>query len=124
MEKRGMLICFTISSRKFKSNSERNKFFRGLYGWKQVIEKDGRRYEYERQGMLDEIPHKKVDQSSFIVEDGDFKMVDRFFDDWAGKVMHNTFKVLLDKSIFQELEDMRSRIEEEMEEEEEDEDFD
>ena len=48
IEKKAVLICFNIQSDKFKSNYERNKFFRGLYGWKQMIKKernaDKRRY--------------------------------------------------------------------------------
>ena len=111
-EKRGVLICFSVRSNKFKSNYERNKFFRGLYGWRQVIEKGGKRYVYERQGVLNEIPHKKVDQSSFIVGSTDFDRIEEFFDEWRNKVMHNTFKVLLEKNIFRELEDMRREMEE------------
>lgn len=116
IEKRGMLVCFNVNSDKFKSNYERNKFFRGLYGWRQVIEKGGKRYVYERRGVLNEVPHKKVDQSSFIVNDEDFDRIEKFFDEWHKKVVHNTFKVLLEKNIFKELEDMRRELEKEMEE--------
>lgn len=120
MERRGILICFNISSKKFDSNYERNKFFRGLYGWKQMIQKktkEGKKkYEYERKGILDEVPYKKVDQSSFIVETDDAKKIFEFFDEWTDKVMWNTFKVLIDENIFKEMEEMRERIEKEMEE--------
>jgi len=120
VERHGVLICFSVNSQRFKSNYERNKFFRALYGWKQVIEKGGKRYVYERQGILDSVPHKKIDQSSFIVEAEDFERIERFFNKWRRKVVHNTFKVLLEKNILKELEDMkremdrmRRRIEEE-----------
>ena len=123
VEKRGMLVCFSTDSDKFKSNYERNKFFRGLYGWKQVVEKDGKRYVYERRGVLGGMPHKKIDQSSFIVEDSDFDRIEEFFGEWQRKVVHNTFKVLLEKNIINELEEMREemekirkRMEEEMDE--------
>ena len=101
MEKRAVLICFNVRSKKFDSNYERNKFFRGLYGWKQIINKETKRgdkkYVYEREGLLDEIPHKKVDQSSFIVDTSDAETIFKFFEDWTDKVIWNTFKVLLDE---------------------------
>jgi hypothetical protein len=109
--KRGVLFCFSVHSSKFDSNYERNKFFRGLYGWKQVVEKDGKRYVYERQGVLKDIPHKKVDQSSFIVNSQDHDKVEQFFNEWHSKVVHNMFKVLLEKNIFEELDEMRKEME-------------
>lgn len=105
MEKRAILICFNVRSKKFDSNYERNKFFRGLYGWKQIIKKemaggDKKKYVYEREGLLDEVPHKKVDQSSFIVEMQEAERFFKFFEEWADKVIWNTFKVLLEEDIF------------------------
>lgn len=117
MARRGILITFTVRSKKFKSNYERNKFFRALYGWKQMLRKGDKKYTYEREGLLDRIPHKKVDQSSFIVKTDDFDEIENFFDEWAGKVMSNTFKVLLERDMFKELEAMRARMEKEMREE-------
>jgi len=106
MEKRAILICFNVRSDKFDSNYERNKFFRGLYGWKQMIKKetadgDEKTYVYERGGLLDEIPHKKVDQSSFFVDMEDADEIFRFFKEWADKVMLNAFKVILEDDIFE-----------------------
>lgn len=99
-----MLICFNVRSDKFDSNYDRNKFFRGLYGWKQIIKKetkDGdKKYIYEREGLLDEIRHKKVDQSSFFVGMQDAEQIFSFFEDWADKVIWNTFKVMLEEDIF------------------------
>jgi len=105
MEKRAILICFNVRSEKFESNYERNKFFRGLYGWKQMIKKetsDGEKktYVYEREGLLDEIPHKKVDQSSFFVDMDDAEEIFSFFEEWTDKVMLNAFKVILEDDIF------------------------
>ena len=106
MEKRAVLICFNVRSEKFDSNYERNKFFRGLYGWKQMIRKemaDGeeKTYVYERSGLLDEIPHKKVDQSSFFINADDADEIFRFFEEWIDKVMFNSFKVILEDDIFE-----------------------
>lgn len=112
-EKKGIMITFSIRTEKIKP-SEKTVFFRKLYGWKQVVPNEDKVYEYERPGILDEIPHEKVDQSSFIVPEDNFDEIMEFFDQWHNKVMLKTFKVLLDremKSIFDE-------FEEEMEEDE------
>jgi hypothetical protein len=125
-EKRAVLITFSVESGKFESNYERNKFFRGLYGWKQVIikhkpEQKEKRYEYHRDGLLDDIPHEKVDQSSFLVPENDFDKIERFFSEWRKKVMFRAFKVLLDddfESFFDDFEDsekMRKSKREEIE---------
>jgi hypothetical protein len=105
-EKRGVLIAFSVQSGKFESHYERNKFFRGLYGWKQMIRKEivvnkkhkpqEKFYTYRREGLLDEIPHEKVDQSSFIVPENDVEKIMKFFEEWSDKVMWKSFKVLLD----------------------------
>ena len=103
--KKAVLICFNVRSDKFGSNYERNKFFRGLYGWKQMIKKETaggkeKTYVYERGGLLDEIPHKKVDQSSFFIDTDDADEIFRFFEEWTDKVMLNAFKVILEDDIF------------------------
>lgn len=105
VEKKAILICFSVKSSKFESNYERNKFFRTLYGWKQIITKSEgkKKYTYRREGLLDDIPHKKVDQSSFIVDLSDFERVIDFFEEWEDKVIWNTFKVLLDEDVFEEI---------------------
>jgi hypothetical protein len=110
-EKKAVLIAFTVQSQKFENNYERNKFFRLLYGWKQVIPKENKEYVYQRDGLLDEMPHMRVDQSSFIVPEDNFEKVDDFFNEWTDKVIWKHFKVLLEKS-FQDMLD-----EEDLEEE-------
>lgn len=111
--KKAVLICFSIKSEKFENYYERNKFFRNLYGWKQTIKKEvivrGKNpktkekfYTYRREGLLDEIPHKKVDQSSFIVPEDDFEKIAKFFKEWEDKVIWRTFKVLLEENFFKE----------------------
>lgn len=112
-----ILITFSVRSEKFDSNSERNKFFRELYGWKQTIPKENKKYEkyeYHREGVLDEMPHMKVDQSSFIVPEDNFERITDFFEEWHKKVIWKTFKVLLDDK---EIRDMFEEFEEEVEEE-------
>ncbi len=111
--KRGVLITFSIKSQKFNP-SEKTFFFRKLYGWKQVVSNEDKTYEYERPGILDEIPHEKVDQSSFIVPENHADELMDFFDEWHNKIMLKTFKVLLDR----ETENIFDEFEKEFEEDE------
>jgi len=97
MEKKAILITFSVESKKFSSNYERNKFFRELYGWKQIIKKEEKRYTYKRSGLLDEIPHLKVDQSMFIILEKHMQKMIEFLEDWEDKIRWNKFNVLLDK---------------------------
>ena len=110
-EKRGILITFSTKTEKFNA-SERTMFFRKLYGWKQVVPNEQKTYEYERPGIIDKIPHEKVDQSSFIVPEDDVEEIMEFFEQWSSKVMLRTFKVLLEDT------DVRKMFEDFEEEEE------
>jgi len=100
-ERSATLVCFSVRGEKFDSASERNKFFRGLYGWKQTVKTEDaggheKEYTYERHGVLDRVPHKRVDQSSIIMDEEKADDVLDFFKSWANKVMWRTFKVMLD----------------------------
>lgn len=99
MEEMAFLICFSIKSKKFKNRSERNVFFRKLYGWKQVVPKRKRVYVYKREGILDKIPHVKIDQSSFIIPKEEIEEIEKFLSEWKDKVIWRKFKVLLDKTL-------------------------
>jgi hypothetical protein len=114
--KKAVLIAFSVKSGMFESHYERNKFFRELYGWKQMIKKEvvvGERqkpkekvYTYRREGLLDEIPHERVDQSSFLVPEDEFDKIENFMREWRKKVIWKAFKVLLeDEEIFEEEEE-------------------
>jgi len=112
-EKKAVLVAFSVKSGKFESHYERNKFFRGLYGWKQMIRKEvvareGEKpkvkteekfYTYRREGVLDEMPHERVDQSSFVVPEDEFDKIESFFKTWRNKVMWKTFRVLMDEDM-------------------------
>jgi hypothetical protein len=67
MKKKTLLITFTVKTNKFESMSERNKFYKELYGWKQIVKKEEKKYTYWREGLLDEIPNIRVDRSIFII---------------------------------------------------------
>ncbi len=94
-----VLIRFKTDTNKFNSNYERNQFFRGLHGWKQIVIKRTRqthgpngvsvieqRYVYPRSGLLNEVDHVKVADSAFIVAMEDMKTMMNFFKEWEEKV--------------------------------------
>ena len=92
-----VLITFTVETSKFNSMSERNKFYKKLYGWKQIVKKHEKRYIYRRDGLLDEIPHVKVDKSIFIIMKRHMDRMRRFFEEWEDKIKWDKFDVLLDE---------------------------
>ena len=78
-----------------------------LYGWKQVIHGKGKKYIYERRGILNRIPHLRIDQSSFIIPKRYFEEITNFLREWEDKVIWKHFEVLINeeiKRIFEELE--------------------
>ena len=98
-----ILISFDINSQKFESLSERSKFFEELYGRKQVIKREKKVYKYHREGLMDEVPHIKVDNSVFIIAMEHLRRMEEFFDQWEDKVMFKTFPVLLKERQMKEL---------------------
>ncbi|MDI6826194.1 MAG: hypothetical protein QMD36_03305 [Candidatus Aenigmarchaeota archaeon] len=94
---RAVLITFTVRTSKFNSNSERNKFYKELYGWKQIVKKEEKRYTYRREGLLDEIPHVKVDSSMFIIMKRHMNIMRKFLEEWDDKIKWDMFDVLLDE---------------------------
>ena len=120
MRKRAVLIAFTIRGERFRSIYERNKFFKELYGWEQVIRKEffarsktkEKVYRYKRGGILTEVPHIKVDQSSFIVPENEFDKILNFLREWHDKVIFRTFKILLeDEEILKRFEEFEREVE-------------
>ena len=97
IEKKAVLISFTVTTSKFDSMSERNKFYKELYGWKQIVKKQEKRYVYRRDGLLDEIPHIKVDKSIFIIMKRHMDRMRKFLEEWEDKIKWDKFDVLLDK---------------------------
>lgn len=99
-----LLITFDTVKENFESASERNRFFWELYGRRQVVTKSSGRYEYDKEGLMDEIPHIKVAQSAFIIAMEHMKQMMEFFDEWDDKVEFETFPVLLRKKQLNKLE--------------------
>lgn len=98
-----VLISFNTHSEKFDSNYERNKFFRGLYGWTQIIRKESSEYRYQRDGLLNEIPHIKVDSSVFIVAMKEMERVLRYMEGWEDKIDYDFLKIFLEPEEYEKL---------------------
>ena len=101
-----VLISFDTIRENFKSASERNRFYWNLHGRKQVVVKSSGRYEYNREGLLEEIPHIKVANSVFIIAIEHMKRMMKFFNEWEKKVELKTFPVLLDEDELKKLRDV------------------
>jgi hypothetical protein len=106
-----ILISFDTVREKFESASERNKFYKELHGWKQIVIKQSGRYEYDRKGILEETPNIKVADSVFIVAMEHMKRMMSFFKEWQDKVEFETFPVLLDERKKKELEEKEVEVE-------------
>ena len=109
--RKAVLITFDTDSEKFESNYERNKFFRGLHGWKQIVPKENKKYVYQRKGLLDEVPHKKVSDSVFIIAMENMKIMMDFFDEWHEKVHYEMMEIMMEKDKF--LKNVKEKIREE-----------
>ena len=92
-----VIITFRTRSERFESDYERNKFFRGLYGWKQIVPKNHKKYLYHRAGLLDSIEHEKIADSVLMVAMKDMERVMKYFDEWHGKVDCEAMEVFLRK---------------------------
>lgn len=90
------LLTYNTRKEHFESVYERNKFYRGLFGYKQTVKKNGKVYEYEKDGLMDEIPNKRIDDSVFIIATVYQDKVKEFFTGWDNKVSYHMFKVMID----------------------------
>lgn len=81
-------------------------FYRNLYGWKQVVRREGARYVYEKPGLLGKIPHLKIDQSLFLIAQHHLDEVERFFKrlEKEEKVIFQAFEVILNSALAKKLE--------------------
>ena len=97
MSKKAVIIKFSIESRNFGNNTERNRFFRELYGWKQIVINQEKRYIYRREGLLDQIPCERIDKSMLLIRKEYVNKILKFLQYWENKVNWNIFDVLLDE---------------------------
>ena len=110
-ENTAILISFDTVKERFESASERNRFYWELHGRKQVVIKQSGRYEYQKEGLLEEIPNIPVSDSVFIIAMEHMKRMMQFFKGWEDKVEFETFPVLLDERKKRELEEKEVEVE-------------
>jgi hypothetical protein len=92
-----ILITFNTRAEKFESNYERSKFFRELHGWEQTVPRNERRYRYHRPGLLDEVPHMRVNDSVFIVAMEHMRRMEEFFEQWSEKVECDMMQIFVER---------------------------
>ncbi|QQG39825.1 MAG: hypothetical protein HYS81_00225 [Candidatus Aenigmatarchaeota archaeon] len=91
-----VLVSFSAHSERFESNYERNRFYSGLYGRAQRVRHGRDVYNYRREGLLDEVPHIKVDSSVFIVALQEMERILQYMRDWQPKIEYKAFQVMLE----------------------------
>ena len=109
-QKKAVLFSYHTNSKEFASPSERNKFFSGLHGRKQIVRKGDGEYIYRRKGLLDIVPHIKVDDSVFIVDREKARIVVKFFEEWQEKIGFKQFIVLLGEKDLKKLKSEKRRV--------------
>jgi hypothetical protein len=92
-----VIISFSVRTSQFISLGERNMFFRELYGYKQVVKRGDKRYCYQRSGILDKIPHFKIDDSVFMIPESGLKEIIKYFNRWRRKVEYKVIRVMLNE---------------------------
>lgn len=90
------LLTYSTERDRFESVYERNKFYRGLFGYKQTVKKNGKKYEYDKEGVMDKVPSVRIDDSVFIIKRGFVQKVEEYFSEWGDKVSYRLFTVILD----------------------------
>lgn len=102
-KKKAELISYDTEKEKFESLYERNKFYRGLFGYKQTVKKNEKVYKYEKEGLIDKIPNIKVEDSVIIVSKENADKFISYFKEWKNKICYRTFTVLLEPKEFKKI---------------------
>ncbi|MCJ7478644.1 MAG: hypothetical protein MUP63_00505 [Candidatus Nanohaloarchaeota archaeon QJJ-7] len=90
------VVTYKARLERFESRSERNKFYRGLHGYRRKVRRNDKVYEYEKPGLLGETEHIKVADSAFIIEREHLEKFRNYFDEWSGKVESRIYLITLD----------------------------
>ncbi len=103
-EEEAALLTYDTRRDKFESVYERNKFYRGLFGYKQTVKRNGKKYEYEKDGLMDEVANVRVDDSVFILAKSNVKKLENYLEEWGEKVAYRIFTVLIeDENILRQI---------------------
>lgn len=90
------LVTYETKRDRFDSRSERNKFYRGLFGYKRTVRRNDTVYKYDKDGLLDAVPHIKVADSVFLVKREDLNKFRQYFDRWSGKIETDLYRIKLE----------------------------
>lgn len=90
-----VLVSYETHGDRFESRGERNAFYRGLLGYRQTVRRNDTVYRYDKDGVLDQVPHIKVADSVFLVSRGAYGTLEDYLDEWGRKVTVKTFEVTL-----------------------------
>ena len=108
MTREAILFSYDTRREKFDSLYDRNKFYRGLFGYRQTVRENGKVYRYEKKGLINKMPHIKVEDSVIILLEEDSPCLKEYLERWSKKVDYRTFKVVLEKD---QLEELKSSVE-------------
>ncbi|MDI6720921.1 MAG: hypothetical protein QMD85_00920 [Candidatus Aenigmarchaeota archaeon] len=102
MAKEAFIITFH-TTRRFDSDYERTKFFKELHGWKQIIPKEDKNYEYRRKGVLDDVSHMKIADSVFMIAAEHIRIMEEFFSQWEEKVEYEIMEIMINDRLVRRL---------------------
>lgn len=91
-----VLFTYEAPLERFDSRSERNRFYRGLFGYRRTVRRNDRVYRYEKSGLMGDIPHIKVADSVFIIHRDNLQKVETYLDKWVGKVSYDVYRIRLE----------------------------
>ncbi len=60
------------------------------------MKRNGKTYEYDKDGLMDEVPNVRIDDSVFIIKEEYNSQVKAYFTDWGDKVSYHLLKVIVD----------------------------
>lgn len=98
-----LLISYDTHRKRFKTLYERNKFYRGLFGYKQTVKENGKVYKYEKDGLIGRIPHIKVAESVFIIASHNSSPLTKYLDQWTPKVTYTTYNMSLTEKTYKDI---------------------
>ena len=107
-KKKVVMFTFSMKTQKI-TNSDKTKFYKELYGWTQTVPGGKKKYVYRREGIIEDVPHENIGQSSFLVPENQSEKMMQFFDEWRKKVMFRTFRVLDDQDFFKDFKPLRHK---------------
>jgi hypothetical protein len=99
----GILLAYDTKKEQFDSMYDRNKFYRGLFGYKQTVKENGKVYRYEKDGLIGNIPAIKVEDSVLIVNKRNAAELEEYFKQWEPKVTYKRYKVILDRQDWEQI---------------------